>query len=139
MKKLAVIGAIALFLLALPSAHAGGEDEAYSTVVRVRDVDLNQIAGVRKLYTRIQKAARMVCSRRDPGATDSIMVAKTARAEYRICVARAIDAAVSRVCKAIDRKSDYNSGKTPNPTATQIRGTSIQCQPLFQLKHDPAD
>lgn len=137
MKKLVVIGTLGLFLLALPSAH-GGEAEALSTVVRVGDLDLNQIAGARKLYTRIRKAARMVCSRRDPGATDSIMVAKTARAEYRICVARAIDAAVSRVCKAIDRKSDYNPGKTLNPT-TQIRRTSIQCQPLFQLKPDPAD
>lgn len=94
MKSLGVVCAIALVLSASPSAHAAREDGAHSTIVRFGDLDLNQPAGVVKLYARIQRAARMVCSRRDPSYTDSLTILEATGAEYKICVARAVDTAI---------------------------------------------
>lgn len=105
MKRLAVVGAVALVLFALPSAHAADKGEAHSTVVRFADLDLNQAAGLRELYARIRRAARMVCSRRDPSYSDSLTVFKTAQAEYRTCVKRAIDAAVRQVRGSIRHRN----------------------------------
>jgi len=43
-----------------------------------------------------------------------------------------------RVCKAIDRKSDYNPGKTLNPPATQIGGTSPDGYPAATYRISPS-
>src|SRR5215469_12028392 len=84
----------ALVLSAAPSVHAAKGYEAHSTVVRYGDLDLNQPAGVRKLYERIRRAARMVCSGRDASSMDSLSALNAERAEYRSCVEEAIDSAV---------------------------------------------
>src|SRR6185312_10009046 len=61
---------------------------------------------------------------RDPGASPIGHRGVAARVQPREAEESPRRADARRVCKAIDRKSDYNPGKTLNPPATQIGGTS---------------
>jgi UrcA family protein len=98
MKTLALLAATAPLVLLNPlTVHAARRYEAHSTVVRFGDLDLNHSAGLRKLYERIRRAARMVCSGRDPSYMDSPSTHATSLAEYRGCVEQAIDSAVKGI------------------------------------------
>jgi len=98
MKTLAVLAVTtALALSAVPSARAAKGYEAHSTVVRFGDLDLDQPTGVKKLYERIRRAARMVCSRRDATYMDSLSALNAELAEYRSCVEEAVDSAVKGI------------------------------------------
>lgn len=59
------------------TAHA---DEAPRQIVKISDLDLQSDAGVHKLYSRIQSAARNVCEMYNIGTIGSMKVVKHCRA-----------------------------------------------------------
>ncbi len=91
-RKTAVIAmaALAPALTANPASATTVDDEARQTVVRYADLDLSRLEDARRLYTRIQGAAREVC--------ENFRSADLQRMEiYKQCMDRAIADAVSKV------------------------------------------
>jgi UrcA family protein len=87
-----VLGACLLGTLALsPLARADSQLGAPTKVVRLQDLDLNTVQGVRILYGRLQSAAGQVCA---PFEHLGHLVPSTA---WRSCYEQAIATAVHRV------------------------------------------
>jgi UrcA family protein len=83
-------------------------DEAPSITVQYADLDLDHQAGVAMLYARLDGAARRVC--------DQQQADLRAKQSYRVCVNKALSAAVAR----IDRPtlSAYVAQRTGHPANT---------------------
>jgi UrcA family protein len=73
------------------AAKADRASDSRSMTVRYDDLNLSSQAGVTKLYARIRRAAKHVCS--DSGGS----IVPQLRYEARRCTAQAIDAAVKKV------------------------------------------
>jgi UrcA family protein len=92
MNKLTFLVSFAALGLALATLPAEAKDEivTQSTVVRFADLDLNKIEGARELYSRIEKAARRVCTGRE--------FPRLGRwGSFRQCYDKAVDEAVAKV------------------------------------------
>ena len=85
MKKLALSLSVALLALAAPAFASSGE--ARSVSVKTADLNLSSAAGVEALYSRIQGAARKVCSEAEGRSAARVV-------EHRTCLRTAMDSGV---------------------------------------------
>lgn len=90
MKLAAALVVSILSLTALAARSAIPTDDGYSVTVRFADLDLDDEAGIARLYVRIRSAARRVC---DQQARDEPWAKET----YPACVKRAMSDAVARI------------------------------------------
>ena len=104
------------------AAHAGDATTgtgAHKTVIRYTDLDLSQDAGVRELYSRLQRASDQVCGQyRD---SRDLRTKRLYNACYQDTLARAVDsvdhAAVTAMFAADDRvRMAGRGGKTQAST-----------------------
>jgi UrcA family protein len=89
-KLAAALVATILSLTTLDARSAVPADDGYSVTVKFADLDLDDEAGIARLYVRIRGAARRVCDQQakdEPGAKES----------YPVCVKRAMSTAVARI------------------------------------------
>jgi len=80
-----------LFALSFAATAHAGAPAAPALEVKVGDLDLNNPAGVSKLYRRLQIAAQKVCGPSE--ATGTRLVSR----EQRACVTDAVDGAVRQL------------------------------------------
>lgn len=114
MKLAATFLASVLSLTTLDARAAGPADDAYSLTVQYADLDLNREAGVARLYSRIQGAARRVCHQQD---MDQLVAVQS----YPLCVKRAVAAAVARIDRPL--LTDYSAARGIEPA--QIKTASV--------------
>lgn len=109
-RSLIAISTIAIAIFGLSFTAAAEPADAYSISVPVSDADLENVASVQALYTRVQQAANAVCAEtlRD---TSARMSTDTCRREvFARAIARADLPALTQYHAAIQ------SGRTPELT-----------------------
>jgi UrcA family protein len=83
-------------------------DDARSITVPFADLDLDRKAGIATLYARLDDAARRVC--------DQQQADLRAKQAYRVCVNKALSAAVARIDRPM--LSDYVAQRGGKPAKT---------------------
>jgi UrcA family protein len=94
--------------LAVPEATAGSIAALPTRVVRFDDLNLGQPRGVAVLYARIQAAAAQVCG------TAQRVGSRVVSTAWQVCVASAVDRAVSQVDRPV--LTAYHEARTGAPS-----------------------
>jgi UrcA family protein len=117
MKSITLITtAIVLTGSILAAAQAAPPSDVPTAVIKFQDLDIAGPAGKEKLYGRLVRAARAVCSPLDPNGS---VVKPAFPQQYETCIDQAVSGAVARFNR--QEFSDYVTARQSNGANASLR------------------